>query len=66
MYYIKVDDGTYTLVCNYVGYADQRVKIRVKGDVKQNFALTEFLFAKTIEVIADRAQERVTPVALPT
>ncbi len=63
MYYIKVDDGTYTLVCNYVGYADQRVKIRVKGDVKQNFALTEFLFAKTIEVIADRAQERVTPVA---
>ena len=63
MYYIKVDDGTYTLVCNYVGYADQRVKIRVKGDVKQDFALTEFLFAKTIEVIADRAQERVTPVA---
>ncbi len=63
MYYIKVDDGTYTLVCNYVGYADQRVKIHVKGDVKQDFALTEFLFAKTIEVIADRAQERVTPVA---
>ena len=63
MYYIKVDDGTYTLVCNYVGYADQRVKVRVKGNVKQDFALTEFLFAKTIEVIADRAQERVTPVA---
>ncbi len=63
MYYIKVDDGTYTLVANYVGYADQAVRIKVKGDVRHDFALTEYLFSKTIEVIADRAQERVTPVA---
>ena len=63
MYYIKVDDGTYTLVANYVGYADQAVRIKVKGDVRHDFALTEYLFSKTIEVVADRAQERVTPVA---
>ncbi len=63
MYYIKVDDGTYTLVCDYVGYAVEQVEIEVKGDVKHDFALTEYLFAKTIEVMADRAKERETPVA---
>ncbi len=63
MYYIKVDDGTYTLVCEYVGYAVQEVPIKVEGSVKHDFALTEFLFSKTIEVIAERAKERMTPVA---
>lgn len=63
MYYIKVDDGKYTLVCDYVGYAVQQVDITVKGDVKHDFALTEHLFAKTIEVAADRAIDRETPVA---
>jgi len=56
MYYIKVDDGTYTLVCDYVGYAVEQVEIKVQGDTKHDFALTEFLFAKTIEVMADRAK----------
>ena len=63
MYYFKAPDGTYTLVCDYVGYATQEVRIEVKGDVRHDFALTEFLFAKTIEVFADRAKERETPVA---
>ncbi|MHB2147480.1 TonB-dependent receptor [Calditrichota bacterium LG25] len=63
MYYFKAPDGVYTLVCNFVGYADQEVEIVVKGDVRHDFALTEFLFTKTIEVLADRAKERETPVA---
>ncbi len=63
MYYFKVDDGHYTLVCDFVGYAVEEVPIDVKGDVRHDFALTEFLFSKTIEVIAERAQERMTPVA---
>ncbi|MGD9900491.1 MAG: carboxypeptidase-like regulatory domain-containing protein, partial [Calditrichaceae bacterium] len=63
MYYIKVNDGTYTIVCDYVGYATEKFDIKVSGDVQQNFDLTEYLFAKTIEVVADRAKERETPVA---
>jgi len=63
MFYIKVDDGNYTLVCDYVGYSIEQVQITVKGDVKHDFQLTENLFAKTIEVMADRAVDRVTPVA---
>ncbi len=63
MYYIKVDDGDYTVVCDYVGFAVQQKKITVKGDTKVDFKMTEYLFAKTIEVMADRAIDRVTPVA---
>ncbi len=63
MYQIEVEDGTYTIVCDYVGYAQQKVKITVDGDVEQNFQLVEYLFSKTINVIADRAKDRETPVA---
>ncbi len=63
MYYIEIEDGTYVLVCDYVGYARQQVEIDIKGNVQYNFEMTEFLFAKTIEVVADRAKERETPVA---
>ncbi len=63
MFYIKAEDGDYTIVCDYVGYSVQQKNITVKGDTKVNFAMTEYLFAKTIEVMADRAIDRVTPVA---
>ena len=63
MYYIDIEDGTYILVCDYVGYARQQVEITIQGSVQYNFEMTEFLFAKTIDVIADRAKERETPVA---
>ncbi len=63
MYQIEAEDGTYTIVCDYVGYAQQKVKITLDGDVEQNFQLVEYLFSKTINVIADRAKERETPVA---
>ena len=58
-----VEDGTYILVCDYVGYATQEVEITVAGDVEHNFVMVEFLFSKTISVIADRARDRETPVA---
>ena len=63
MYYIEIEDGTYVLVCDYVGYSRQQVEITVKGNIQYNFEMTEFLFAKTIDVVADRAKERETPVA---
>ncbi len=63
MYEIEVEDGTYTLVCDYVGYATQKVEVTVEGTVEVNFQLVEYLFSKTISIIADRAKERETPVA---
>ncbi len=63
MYEIEVEDGTYTLVCDYVGYATQKIEVTVDGTVEVNFQLVEYLFSKTISVIADRAKERETPVA---
>ncbi len=63
MFYIKVNDGNYTIICDYVGFATEKYDIKVSGDVQQNFELTEYLFAKTIDVVADRAKERETPVA---
>lgn len=63
MYYIKVDDGAYDVVCDYVGYATITQTVQVSGETKVDFELTEFLFAKAIDVFADRAKERETPVA---
>jgi hypothetical protein len=63
MYQISVEDGVYTLICDYVGYAQAVNVVDVKGDTKVDFPLTEYLFSKTIDVIADRARERETPVA---
>lgn len=63
MFQIEVEVGKYTLICDYVGYGVQEIVIRVSGDVKHDFVLTEYLFAQTIDVIADRARERETPVA---
>jgi hypothetical protein len=53
MYSIEIVDGTFVVVCDYIGYARQEVQITIKGNVHYNFELTEFLFAKTIEVVAD-------------
>jgi len=63
MYSFEVKDGSYILICDYVGYAKQTVSLDVSGAVTYDFAMVEFLFAKTINVVADRAKERETPVA---
>lgn len=63
MFRIEAADGKYNLTCEYVGYASQTVVVDLAGQVTQDFTLEEYLFAKTIDVIADRAIERKTPVA---
>lgn len=63
MYFIKADDGEYTVVCDYVSYSVEKAVVVISGDTKKDFQMTEYLFAKTIEVLADRAKERETPVA---
>ena len=62
-YSFEAGNGTYNLICDYVGYAKKVVRIEIKGDLNQDFELVEYLFAKTIEVLAYRAQDRETPVA---
>ncbi|MEJ2546148.1 MAG: carboxypeptidase-like regulatory domain-containing protein [Calditrichaceae bacterium] len=52
MYYIKINDGTYDVVCDYVGYATITQTVEVSGETKVDFELTEFLFANAINVFA--------------
>jgi outer membrane cobalamin receptor len=66
IYSFDVKDGSYVLVCDYVGYAKQTISVDVSGTVTFDFELVEFLFAKTISVVADRARDRETPVAYST
>lgn len=63
MYYLRVDNGVYEVVCDYIGYATEIRTVEITGEINIDFELTEFLFSKTIEIIADRARERETPVA---
>ncbi len=63
VYSFDVKDGVYVLKCEYVGFAEQATSITVSGTVTYDFELVEYLFAKTINVVADRAKERETPVA---
>lgn len=63
-YALKVDSaGTYTLTISYVGYEPQKFKIKVKGTVSGvNFSLqTQTL--NEVEVVADVAKTRETPIA---
>ena len=58
-----VRDGNYVLVCDYVGFAQQTFSVKISGTATQDFEMVEYLFAKTISVVADRARDRETPVA---
>jgi len=62
-YKIKVEDGEYTVSVSFVGYEPQKVKTKVTGKpVTLNFSLqTKTL--NEVEVIADVAKIRETPVA---
>ena len=62
-YSIKVDAGTYTITCSYIGYDKVEQKIEVNGDMTLNFSLKEYQFTLSVTVISDRAKERETPVA---
>lgn len=62
-YSIKLDSGQYNLIISYVGYESQKVKIKVANKpVSVNFSLqTKTL--NEVEVVADVAKIRETPVA---
>lgn len=59
----KVPAGRYSIVCSYIGFETVKEVIKVNEDTKINFTLNDYEYSLTVEVIADRAQERQTPVA---
>jgi hypothetical protein len=62
-YYLKLDKGTYHLKVSYVGYLAQEVDIVLKNaDFEQNFQLKTPTLSE-VEVVADMAKTRETPVA---
>jgi len=65
-YFIKIEPGSYHLKVSYVGYLPQEVDIEVKEtDLTQNFQLKTPTLTE-VEVVADVAKTRETPVAFST
>lgn len=62
-YSISVPEGTYTIVCSYIGFERIEKSIDVNQNLTVNFSLKDYFFTLNVEVIADRARERETPVA---
>ena len=62
-YEFTVNDGTYNLTFSYVGYKTQIKTITVKGEpVTVNVSLKQDILDE-VTLVADIAQERLTPVA---
>ena len=65
-YSIKVDSGSYTVSISYVGFEPQKQKIKVGSKpVTINFSL-ETKTLNEVEVVADVAKNRETPIAFST
>lgn len=62
-YEFTAPKGRYTLVCSYIGYETVEYEINLTGNLEQDFELNDYEFSLSVEVIADRAKERETPVA---
>ncbi len=60
---ITADKGTYTLTCSYIGFETKQMEINLNKDLAVNFALKDYQFSLSVEVISNRAKERETPVA---
>jgi iron complex outermembrane receptor protein len=62
-YSITVPAGAYNIVCSYIGYTKIEKEINVTADMTLDFAMKEYQFTLSVEVISDRAKDRQTPVA---
>jgi hypothetical protein len=62
-YFLGLEDGDYTITISYVGYTPVEKKIAIKGNtITLNYAL-ETKVLKELEIVADIAIARKTPVA---
>lgn len=65
-YSLKLDNGDYTVTISALGYETQTVKVKIAGNVVvMNFSLTGEVLDE-VEVVADIAKIRETPVAIST
>ena len=62
-YKIIAPKGKYEITCSYIGFATQNFEINLTNNMEVNFKLKDHQFTLNVNVIADRAQERETPVA---
>ena len=62
-YFLSLEDGNYTITISYVGYTPIEKNIAIKGNtITLNYAL-ESKVLKEVEIVADIAIARKTPVA---
>jgi iron complex outermembrane receptor protein len=65
-YYLKIEPGTYHLKVSYVGYIPQELDVVVqKEEMTQDFKLGTLTLTE-VEVVADVAKTRETPIAFST
>ncbi|MBU1100712.1 MAG: TonB-dependent receptor [Bacteroidetes bacterium] len=62
-YEVTLKAGKYTVVCSYIGFETISEAIDLTNNMELNFSLRDKAFSLSVEVIADRAKERETPVA---
>ena len=65
-YEITLKRGNYSIVSSYIGYETVTEEINLTNNMELNFTLRDKAFSLSVEVIADRAKERETPVAFTT
>lgn len=64
-YFLKLEKGTYHFKVSYVGYLPQEIDVDLKSDMTQDFKLKTPTLSE-VEVVADVAKTRETPVAFST
>lgn len=60
---ISAPEGSYIVICSYIGFETQRVNIDLSNNMELDFELKDYEFSLSVTVLADRAKERETPVA---
>ena len=63
---IPIEDGNYSVSISYIGYAPQTVSVKVNSKPVILTIALETIELKTVEVVADVARVRQTPVAFST
>jgi hypothetical protein len=62
-YFLKLDDGDYTITISYVGYKPIEKKVSIKGNTVTLNSPLETKVLQEVEIVADIAIARKTPVA---
>jgi hypothetical protein len=59
-YSLSLPEGEYTLVCNYFGFAPQKIAVKLGQNITKDIKLAPAsAVTKVVEIVADRNQEQV-------